>query len=205
MKYDVSSSPAKAVAEYVLELPTYNDPAYDSDKNPRVAAQSEMRYIGNNLVLVLPRDDGRGRNAANTESLFRHVDIWDLSTADNILGDYDDEGDKVASKKGNLKDDINVAKHYSFIDVNDSDELAKFNLHNGGDDNSRLLNEKWEGMTLIPVDGKDDEYYLLVVSDNDFVTTKGKQDFGKLSFDAGADIDSQSLIFHVRIPGLSSN
>ncbi|GMF00201.1 unnamed protein product [Ambrosiozyma monospora] len=45
MKYDVSSSPAKAVAEYVLELPTYNDPAYDSDKNPRVAAQSEMRYI----------------------------------------------------------------------------------------------------------------------------------------------------------------
>lgn len=61
--------------------------------------------------------------------------------------------------------------------MNNNDELAKFGLHNGGDPDSSLLNEKWEGLAIVPVDGKngdDDWWYVIAVNDNDFITQNGK-------------------------------
>lgn len=53
-------------------------------------------------------------------------------------------------------------------------------MHNGLPIDLGLLNEKWEALALLPVNkprnGRDvkDEYFLLVVSDNDFITDHGE-------------------------------
>lgn len=60
-------------------------------------------------------------------------------------------------------------------------QLNRFGLHNGGDQDAGLLNEKWEGLALVPVNNDlekkrddKDEYFLFVVSDNDFITQDGE-------------------------------
>lgn len=78
---------------------------------------------------------------------------------------------------GVLNADIVPATVCPFIDINLNSQLNRFGLHNGGADDSGLLNEKWEGLALVPVDGngrdKNDEYFLFVSSDDDFVTQNG--------------------------------
>jgi hypothetical protein len=84
-----------------------------------------------------------------------------------------------------LKSDISAAKLCSFLNFNVNSELGKFSvsgnaIHNGAPVNLGLLNEKWEGLALVPanqeVGGRDakDEYYLFASSDNDFISQKGE-------------------------------
>ncbi|KAG7710147.1 hypothetical protein KL930_002108 [Ogataea haglerorum] len=205
VKYDVSGSSPVLEAEYVLRLPTYEDPEKDAAKNPRVAAQSELVYVSDEIFMVLARDSGRGRAQDNTTSLYRHADLYSIANATNIAGKYDKKGDKIASNKGKLEDGITTATYYSFLDYNNQTELSKFGLHNGGKDDSMLLNEKWEGITLIPVECTTDEYFLLTVSDDDFITQNGFMNFGKFLYSdaSGANLDNQALMFHVKLPALT--
>ncbi|GMG44131.1 unnamed protein product [[Candida] boidinii] len=138
-----------------------------------------MLYLSEDLFLVLARDNNRGRAQESTESIYRHADIYSIKGATNILGLYDGPTDAIANPNtGALNPDIIPATHYDFIDFNNNTELAKFGHHNGGDDDSTLLNEKWEGLELIPVECTTDEFYLLTVSDDDFITQNGFMDFG---------------------------
>lgn len=82
-------------------------------------------------------------------------------------------------------ENVVAAEVCPFIDYNVNEELGKFTasngdvIHNGAPVNLGLLNEKWEALALVPVnDNKgdrdsDDEYYLITLSDNDFITDKG--------------------------------
>jgi hypothetical protein len=84
-----------------------------------------------------------------------------------------------------LADGIVPAKLCPFLDYNINSELGKFKtgpagdvLHNGEPVNLGLLNEKWEALALLPVDGgrdcdENNEYYLITLSDNDFITNDG--------------------------------
>lgn len=81
---------------------------------------------------------------------------------------------------GVLNDDIVPATVCPFLDFNINSQLNRFGMHNGGSQDGALLNEKWEGIALVPVDRKDrtgksdgDEYFLFASSDNDFVTQNG--------------------------------
>jgi hypothetical protein len=58
-------------------------------------------------------------------------------------------------------------------------QLNRFGVHNGGEQDAWLLNEKWESLALLPVnldDSKEneDEYFLFSFSDNDFITQNGR-------------------------------
>lgn len=95
-----------------------------------------------------------------------------------------------------LVDGITPAELCPFIDYNLNSELNKFKtvegdvVHNGAPVDIGLLNEKWEALALVPVHpggkgkgkgkGKScgsseeqDEYYLITLSDNDFITANG--------------------------------
>lgn len=89
-----------------------------------------------------------------------------------------------------LVDGITPAELCPFLDYNINSELNKFKtaegdvVHNGAPVNLGLLNEKWEALALVPVNpekgkGKassckgQDEYYLITLSDNDFITNNG--------------------------------
>lgn len=200
MKYDLSGDKPMATGEYVLQLPTYT---VSSTGKVKTAAQSEILYVTDDVLMVLPRDSNFGRGQSDgTESIYRHIDLYSIKDATNILGKYDGEGEKVASKKGKLVDGITPATHYEWININDNTELNKYGVHNGGSDDYTLLNEKWEGLTLIPIDCSTDEYYLLAVSDNDFTTTNGYMNFGKVQFNSGDNFQNQALIWKVKLPTL---
>jgi hypothetical protein len=240
-KREVKNPQPTYVAEYVVPLPTFTNTA----GAVRVAAQSEMHFISPTQFFFLPRDSGAGGGLSSTQSLYRHVDIFDISTATNVKGpDYDAFNASIAStgmppsqfatwrtantddiSVGVLKPEIRPATVCPFIDINTNSELAKFGLHNGGAADAGLLNEKWEGIALVPVDGNQDlnpdannEYFMFVASDNDFITQNGKAPayisrketnksvgftaFGQVQYQdaAGVNLNNQMLVFKVTLP-----
>jgi hypothetical protein len=207
LEYDISK-PGDPVyrAEYVLPLP--------KDSTGRVAAQSEIHYVSATQFLVLARDSNRGHGMEKTDSRYRHVDVYDISEATNIKGQtYDCSGCAVASVDGVLDDAITPATHCSWLDYNVNSQLQRFGLHNGGEQDAGLLNEKWESIVLAPVQPVgnsggdwnskgDGEYFLFSLSDNDFITQSGFMNGGELDYadESGYDLDNQVLVFKVKLP-----
>jgi hypothetical protein len=209
LEYDVTDA-SKPVykAEYIVPLPQITN-------NTRVAAQSEIHYLSATQFLVLARDSGRGHGQDNSNSAYRHVDIFDISKATNIKGSKYDSTNSSAAPKGVLDPTITPAAYYSWLDFNVNSQLNRFGLHNGGAQDSGLLNEKWESLALVPVNPKsgwadwstntvsdDGEYFLFSLSDNDFITQNGFMNGGKLPYadESGFNLDNQALVFKVSIP-----
>jgi len=192
----------------VVQLPRYSN-------NTKVAAQSEVHYISETQFLVLARDSGAGHGQDSSTSLYRHIDVFDISKATNIAGStYDCSTCAVASNStGVLNPAIVPATYCPWLDFNVNSQLNRFGLHNGGDQDAGLLNEKWESISLVPVnpsapkckDGytkSDGEYFLFSLSDNDFITQNGFMDGGNLPYadESGYDLDNQVLVFKVKLP-----
>ncbi|KAL6720817.1 hypothetical protein ACLMJK_002742 [Lecanora helva] len=176
LEYDISNpSNPKYKSEYVVTLPLY-----PSKKSSKVAAQSDIHSLGNGQFLILARDSGAGHGQSSSTSVYRHADIFDISDssgATNIKSkDNDATKGSIASSSGNLNKGIKAAEYCTFLDYNVNSELSRFGLHNGGAQDQFLLNEKWESLALVPVDGKNGgngEWFLFSLSDNDFVTQDG--------------------------------
>lgn len=136
--------------------------------------------IGQDKFFILSRDSGFGHGTDSTTSIYRQIDVLDISNATNIKGStYDSQSSSIttSSSSGVLKSGITPATYCSFININDNTQLAKFGLHNGGAQDANLLNEKWEGLAMVPVDGEigdDDWWYVIAVNDNDFITQNGE-------------------------------
>ncbi|ORY64412.1 esterase-like activity of phytase-domain-containing protein [Pseudomassariella vexata] len=207
LKYDISSplNPLY-VAEYVVPLPAYNDPTAKPSKNPKIAAQSELHALPNGQFFVLARDSDAGRGMDNSLSVYRQIDVVDISTATDIKaeGGFDCETCAVASFHGVLDEGITPAVYCGFLDFNVNSQLGRFGLHNGGEQDAQLLNEKWESITVVPVEPKrpGDDYFVFSLSDNDFITQNGFTNGGQFQYaDAsGFNLDSQALVFKVKIP-----
>lgn len=67
--------------------------------------------------------------------------------------------------------------YQSFVDLVNKKELAKFGLQTGGSFDKTLIASKLESLALASAQDKaySDDYFLFVVSDNDFITTNGHQ------------------------------
>lgn len=178
---------SEVVAEYVVPLPRFT--------NTSVAAQSEIKFISPTQFLVLARDSGRGHGQDDSTSVYRHADVFDISHATNISGQF------TVAPNGTLNANVTAATYCSWLDFNVNSQLAKFGLHNGGAQDSGLLNEKWESLSLVPAEAKD-EYYLFSLSDNDFITQDGYMNGGQLPYsdESGYSLDNQVLVFKVKLP-----
>jgi len=101
---------------------------------------------------------------------------------------------------------LKTSTNSQVIDFNNNAQLGRFDLHNGGAQDASLLNEKWESLALVPVtpdnDGADGQYFLLSMSDNDFITQNGHLRGGRFNYSdaSGFDLDSQMLAFRVTLP-----
>lgn len=160
-------------SEYVVQLPFYNSGA-------NVAAQSEIHYISPTQFLILARDSNAGHGQKSSTSVYRHADVFDISNATNVKSPIHDVfNGSIASTTGVLNADVVPATYCPWLDYNINAQLNRFGVHNGGAQDSTLLNEKWESLALAPVsdDDNDDkdgkEYFLISVSDNDFITQNG--------------------------------
>ena len=183
LEYDISDPyDPKYKAEYVVTLPLY------TAKSTKVAAQSEIHSLGNEQFLVLARDSGAGHGQSSSLSVYRHADIFDISSsseATDIKSTANDATNgSIASSTGVLDAGIKAAEYCTFLDYNVNAQLGRFGLHNGGAQDATLLNEKWESLAMVPVDGKDGrngEWFLFSMSDNDFITQDGTFSFAFLS------------------------
>ncbi|KAG6360289.1 hypothetical protein INS49_011346 [Diaporthe citri] len=206
LTYDVSDRLAPAyTSEHVVPLPLYNDYTAKASKNPKVASQSEVHALPNGQFLVLARDSGFGHGQDESLSVYRHIDVFDVANATDIKGsEYDCEECAVASAKGKLDKAISPAAYCSFLDFNVNSELGKFGVHNGGHQDSGLLNEKWESIALAPVDPEShgEDYFIISLSDNDFITQDGRLNFGQYQYadNSGFNLDTQALVFRVTLP-----
>ena len=216
LEYDISCSPPVYLNEYVVTLPLYNN-------GSKVAAQSEIHYVSDTQFLVLSRDSSAGHGQKSSTSLYRHADVFDISSATDIKSaNYDSPDGSIASSKGKLVAGVTAAQYCPFLDYNVNSELNKFGIHNGGAQDQYLLNEKWESLALVPVNPRQwgengwggyqwggnhqgdngTEYFLFSFSDNDFITQDGHLNFGKYNYadSSGFNLDNQALVFHVTLP-----
>ena len=208
LEYDISKpEDPKYTAEYVVTLPLYTDPTAKASKATKVAGQSEIHYLSDTTFLIISRDSGFGKGQDNSTSVYRHVDIFSIAppATDIKKHDNDKTNGTIASPTGVLEPGIVAAEYCSFIDFNINSQLNRFGVHNGGAQDAGLLNEKWEGLALVPVDGKhgkDGEWFLITLSDNDFITQNGFLKGGEYRYkdSSGFEVDNQALVFRVSLP-----
>jgi hypothetical protein len=192
LEYDISGTP-KLIHEYAVQLPFYGD-----GKTPTIAAQSEMLALNDHQMLLLCRDSNAGFTGKKDASAYRMVNLVDTSGASDIAGRFDGTGQAIAPM-GNLLGSITPAKLSPVLDMNDNAQLGRFGLHNGAPNDTNDLYEKWESMALAPGD-KPGSQFLLVGSDNDFVTQHGMM-AGKAYADAsGKNVDTLVLAYRIGLP-----
>jgi len=225
LEYDISDPTKPSYkSEFVVTLPLYK-----TSKSTKVAGQSDLHSLGRGQFLIVAHDSKAGRGQSSTTSIYRHADIFDISgssDATNIKSKSNDAvTGSIASGSGNLNKGIKAADYCTFLDYNVNSELGKFGLHNGGAQDENLLNEKWESLAMVPVNGNggDGKWFVFSLSDNDFITQNGTFDLfpnslphllewadkqtGFLNFgnypykdSSGFNIDNQALVFQVQLP-----
>jgi hypothetical protein len=179
------------IGEYVVKLPRF-DSNGDGSGLDRTAAQSEIIAVGEAAFLMLPRDGnglGTGINTGNppAPTVLKSVRIVDFASATNILGSYDGEGAAI-SPGGVLNPAIVPAASEAVVNMLAPADLAKFgfNTNNSAPD-SNTINEKWEGMALVPdlSTPAPDDFFLFIANDNDF------QSSNALMIDGSGNLTSQ--------------
>ncbi|AWK87937.1 membrane autotransporter barrel domain protein [Azospirillum thermophilum] len=194
--YDVASNPdnPRLIGHYVVPLPTYQ-----SGGRTQVAAQSEMLALNDKQFLVLSRDSNNGQGLSGTNSLYRSIDIVDISGATNLVGTAY-EGATPVAPGGSLVASVTPVAYTSFLNINNNGQLGRFGLHNGGAQDANLLSEKWEAMGILPAldPARPDDVFLFVGNDNDFLTRNGHQ--VGAAYDAGAKVDTMVLVYRLTLP-----
>jgi hypothetical protein len=194
LAYDITGATPALVGEYVVQLPQFS--------GSLTAAQSEIHALNDQQFLVIARDSGAGHGLANAASVYRSVDLMDISSATNIANTAYDLPANPVAPGGVLDPSITPVAYQKFLDINDNSQLNRFGLHNGLPNDSNNLIEKWEGLAILPVfDEKNpNDYFLVVASDNDFITQDGQMQ-GQPYLDAsGINNDTLVLVYRVTLP-----
>ncbi|KAL9131130.1 MAG: hypothetical protein Q9175_006844 [Cornicularia normoerica] len=169
-----------------------------ASKATKVAAQSEIHSLGNNQFLVLARDVGARHGQSLSLSVYRDADIFDISSSSETT---DIESAVNDATNGSIASSTGVSMPGS----KQQSTLGRFGLHDERAQDSTLLNEDWESLAIVPVDGndgKDGECFLFSLSDNDFITLDGHLNFGKYAYKdaSGYNLDSQALFLQIQVP-----
>jgi hypothetical protein len=180
--YDISTTktPTAPMAEYVLQLPVYNNSATGTGAATATAAQSEVLALNNTQFLVLSRDgNGRGTNGNANAIAFKSVLLVDIAGATNIAGaSYSTATAPIsttaaANGSGALVSGIVPVQQVELVNMLNTAQLAKFGINTKTNPSVQYtLSEKWEAMGLVPVleEGKPHDFFLLIGNDNDFVS-----------------------------------
>jgi hypothetical protein len=201
LAYDLRPFQPKLIGEYVVQLPLYQD---QTTTKPTLltAAQSELHALNDHQFLVLARDSAGGFTDPSPGSVYRSIDLIDISKATNIAGtDFDKVGGSIAPK-GVLNPAITPVTYQKFLDINDNTQLNRFGLHNGAPSDSNDLYEKWESIAIVPTfDPKaPHDYFLFVGSDNDFITQHGFMAGQPYQDASGFNVDTLVLVYRVTLP-----
>ena len=202
MIYDISSNkaPTAPVADYVLQLPIFNQSGSTTAAPNRAAAQSELLALNDNQFLVLSRD-GNGLGQATVDPVFKSVLLIDITGATNIAGTTFETTNTPIAPSGVLNSTIVPARQTEVVNLLNATQLGKFGINlNNTAPNRLTLTEKWEGMALAPVleEGAPQDFFLFVGNDSDFLSTNcrvGGQDCSQ-----AVTSDGVVLIYRLTLP-----
>ncbi len=181
--YDISANrtPTAPVAEYVLQLPVYNNSLTGTGAATATAAQSEVLALNTSQFLVLSRDgNGRGTNGNANAIAFKSVLLVDLDGATNIAGTAYSNGTTPisttanANGSGDLVPGIVPVQQVELVNMLNTAQLGRFGINtNPAPSAQYTLSEKWEAMGLAPAleEDRPQDFFLLVGNDNDFVSS----------------------------------
>lgn len=179
--YDISANrtPTTPTAEYVLQLPVYNNSATGTGAPTATAAQSEVLALNNTQFLVLSRDgNGRGTNGNANAIAFKSILLVDTAGATNLngtpyAGTTPISTSADANGAGALVAGVTPVQQVELVNMLNSTQLAKFGVNTTTRPSTQFtLSEKWEAMGLVPVleENHPHDFFLLVGNDNDFVS-----------------------------------
>jgi hypothetical protein len=200
LAYDISGATPALTAEYVVQLPQYPSPTVAGET--LTAAQSEIRALNDHQFLIISRDSGAGHGLALAGSVYRKVDLIDITGATNIANTAYDLPQNPVAPNGVLDPSITPVTYQQFIDINDPTQLARFGLHNGAPNDNNNLVEKWEGLAVVSAFDKQNpnDYFLIVASDNDFITQDGHMAGQAYADASGINNDTLVLVYRVTLP-----
>ena len=196
--YDVSRTPApaKPIAHYVLQLPTYTADG-DGGAPNRTAAQSEIRALDDHRFLMLSRDAAGLGSGSKAPIVYKSILLVDVAGATNLAG-----GEYETTTASLLLDPAGTALRPGVVPVSSVElvnmlnpvQLAHFGL------SVEALSEKWEAMDLVSVLEPDHpaDYFLLVGNDNDFIARHCLM--SGQSCDSDLDNDSRILVYRLTLP-----
>ena len=110
---------------------------------------------------------------------FKSVQLVDFTSATNLLGQYDGIGQQI-SPLGILRPEIQAAATSEVINLLEPANLTKFGMNLNPNHlipaDSNTLNEKLEGMALVPdlSTPAANDFFLFVGNDNDFQSSNVK-------------------------------
>jgi hypothetical protein len=201
--YDVSRAPApaKPVAHYVMQLPTYTADG-DGGAPNRTAAQSEIRALDGHRFLMLSRDASGLGAGGKTPIVYKSILLVDVAGATNLAGgEYETTAASLLQDPAGtaLKPGVVPVEQVELVNMLNPAQLARFGL--SVDVSSKgALSEKWEAMDLVPVLEPDHpaDYFLLVGNDNDFIARHCRM--SGQSCDSDIDNDSRILVYRLTLP-----
>jgi hypothetical protein len=214
LQYNISDPMhPQLIHEYAVVLPTFQDQT-TTKTSLLIAAQSELHALNDHQFMVLARDSSVGETyPATPGSVYRKVELIDTTgatdlAAPSVYAAYNGPTGQIAPN-GALLPAITPVAFQEFLDINDNSQLNRFGLHNGAPANSNDLYEKWESLDIEPVNdpAAPNDYFLIIGSDNDFVTQDGfmvQKDGSKTPLpysDASTfSADTLVLVYRVTLP-----
>jgi len=168
-----------------------------------LAMSPDRHALNDQQFLVMARDTNLGFSDDDPTSVYRSVDLMDISQATNFANTKYDAPENPIAPKGVLDPSIKPVAYQPFLNMDDNVQLGRLGLHNGAPNDRNNLYEKWESLAVEPVgDPKaPQDYFLFIGSDNDFVTTKGMMTGS--SYKDKADVDTLVLVYRVTLPTYS--
>ncbi|CAE6427449.1 unnamed protein product [Rhizoctonia solani] len=195
--WDISTpGSSRLIGEWVVPLP--------QSKKGKTYAQSEIHALTSTQFLILSRDGhGHGDDGNDAKSDYKQADLFDISNATDIHGSKFD-GTTPVAPKGKLEKTVVPATYVPFVNYLNSTQLARFGLHNDEPTDRTLIDAKWESFALAPaLDATSpDDYFLITMADNDFITLNGTALGKPYSASYGQDVDTQILVWRVTLPSI---
>ena len=179
--YDIAGSktPTTPLAEYVLQLPVYNNSATGTGNATATAAQSEVLALNNTQFLVLSRDgNGRGTNGNANAIAYKSILLVDVAGATNITGTPFAGTTPISTTAGTngsgaLVAGVTPVQQVEMVNMLNTAQLSRFGVNTVTAPSTQYtMSEKWEAMALAPVleEARPHDFFLLVGNDNDFVS-----------------------------------
>jgi hypothetical protein len=193
----------RVVAEHVYQL----TPHGGATNVP--TAVSEVLAIGPALFLLLERDGHGLGSPTRSPPAYKRVVLATTAGASNLAQTgYDLEPGapgQIALPPAGASPDLTSMPRLDFVDLLDTQQLARFGLNLGPSPDTNTLCEKWEGLALVPLrdPAAPDDYLLLVGNDNDFKAPIAYHN-GRPVATNELTVDLMLLAYRVTLPGLTA-